>query len=89
MSAIFDGSFNCLILFIVSVDTFLLIEVNFSNLLTAVNASGRRSSSLVRMSFWYSKVHEINFSSSLKSTSFTLLIPSTSTLTVPSGNFNN
>ena len=31
----------------------------------------------------------MNFSLSLKSKIFTLLIPSTKTLTVPSGNFNN
>ena len=33
--------------------------------------------------------HFINFSSSLKSTIFTLLIPSTKTLTVPSGSFKS
>ena len=46
LSAIFDGSFNCLIVFIVSFETFLFIEVNFSNLLIAVAANGYKSSSL-------------------------------------------
>ena len=45
LSAICDGSLSCLMLFIVSFETFLLIEVNFSNLLTAVTAKGYKSSS--------------------------------------------
>ena len=64
LSAIFDGSLSCLMLFMVSVETFLFIEVSFSNLLTAVSARGSRSSSLTKISFWYSNVQEINFSSS-------------------------
>ena len=47
LSAICDGSFNCLILLIVSLETFLFIEVNFSSLLNAVAASGNKSSSAV------------------------------------------
>ena len=50
LSAICEGSFNCLIVFIVSLETFLLIEVSFSNLLRAVTASGYRSSSLLTTS---------------------------------------
>ena len=38
---------NFLILLIVSLETFLLIEVSFSNLLTAVIAKWYKSSSLV------------------------------------------
>ena len=51
LSAIWDGSFNCLIVLIVSLETFLLIDVNFSNLLNAVTASGNKSSSLEITSF--------------------------------------
>ena len=47
LSAILDGSFNSLIVLIVSLEIFLLIEVNFSNLLNAVTANGYRSSSLL------------------------------------------
>ena len=89
LSEILDGSLSSLILFIVSVEIFLFIEVSFSSLLTAVNAKGKRFSSFSNISFWYSNEHEINFSSSLKSTILTLFIPSTKTLTVPSGSFNN
>ena len=35
-----EGSFNCFIVFIVSLETFLLIVVNFSSLLIAVAANG-------------------------------------------------
>ena len=51
LSTILDGSFSCLILLIVSDEIFLLTDVNFSNLLTAVSARGNRSSSLVKTSF--------------------------------------
>ena len=47
LSAIFEASFNCLILFIVSVDNFLLIDVSFSNLLIAVSDKVVRSSFFV------------------------------------------
>jgi hypothetical protein len=40
------GSLSCLIVLIVSLETFLLIEVNFSNRLKAVAARGNKSSSL-------------------------------------------
>ena len=50
LSAIWEGSFNCLIELIVSLEIFLFIDVNFSNLLKAVAASGYRSSSLAMMS---------------------------------------
>ncbi len=46
LSAIFEGSLSCLIELIVSLEIFLFIEVNFSNLLTAVTAKGYKSSSL-------------------------------------------
>ena len=46
LSAIFEGSFSCLILLIVSEEIFMFIEVSFSNLLTAVYAKGNKSSSL-------------------------------------------
>ena len=46
LSAIWDGSFNCLILFIVSLEIFLFTAVSFSNLLKAVDANGNKSSSL-------------------------------------------
>ena len=51
LSAIGDGSLSCLIVLIVSLETFLLIEVNFSNRLKAVAASGYKSSSFVTTSF--------------------------------------
>ena len=51
LSAICDASVNFLILLIVSLETFLLIEVNFSNLLTAVIAKGIKSSSFVTTSW--------------------------------------
>ena len=44
LSAICDGSFSCLMVLIVSLEIFLFIEVNFSNLLTAVAARGYKSS---------------------------------------------
>ena len=50
LSAIFDGSFNCLIVFMVSLEIFLFIDVNFSNLLRAVAAKGNKSSSLFKTS---------------------------------------
>ena len=50
LSAIWDGSFSCLIAFMVSLEIFLLIDVSFSNLLKAVAANGNRSSSLERTS---------------------------------------
>ena len=50
LSAIWEGSFNCLIELIVSLEIFLFIEVNFSNLLNAVAAKGYRSSSLLTKS---------------------------------------
>ena len=40
LSAIWEGSFSCLIVLIVSFETFLLIEVSFSSLLIAVAAKG-------------------------------------------------
>ena len=89
MSAICDGSFNCFIVFIVSEDIFLLIEVNFSNLRTAVTAKGYKSSPSLISSLRCVKSQIINLSLSLKSKILTLFIPSTKTLTVPSGNFNN
>ena len=89
LSAIFDGSFNCLILLIVSEDIFLLTVVSFSNLFIAVKLKGSKSSSFDKISFWYSNEHYINLSSYLKSTILTLLVPSTNTLTVPSGSFSN
>ena len=46
LSALCDGSFNCLIVFMVSLEIFLFIDVNFSNLLKAVAAKGNKSSSL-------------------------------------------
>ena len=52
LSAICEGSFNCLIAFIVSLEIFLLIDVNFSNLRTAVAAKGNKSSSLLIMSLY-------------------------------------
>ena len=51
LSTILDGSFNCLILFIVSDEIFLFTAVSFSNLLTAVKAKGNKSSSLFITSF--------------------------------------
>ena len=89
LSTILEGSFNCFILLIVSEEIFLFTDVNFSNLLTAVSASGNRSSSLLKTSFCCSYEQVINFSSSLKSIILTLLIPSTKTLTVPSGSFRS
>ena len=50
LSAIWDGSLSCLIVLMVSLETFLLIEVNFSNLLKAVAASGYKFSSFVTTS---------------------------------------
>ena len=50
LSAIWDGSLSSLIVLIVSLETFLLIEVNFSSLLRAVAASGYKSSSFVTTS---------------------------------------
>ena len=50
LSAIWDGSFSCLIVLIVSLEIFLLIDVSFSSLLKAVAANGKRSSSLERTS---------------------------------------
>ena len=47
LSAICEGSFNCFIELIVSLEIFLLIDVNFSNLLKAVAAKGYKSSSLI------------------------------------------
>ena len=47
LSAICDGSFNCLIVFMVSLEIFLFIEVNFSNLLIAITDNEFRSSSLL------------------------------------------
>ncbi len=74
---------------IVSDDIFLLIDVSFSSLLTAVIAKGIKSSSVVNKSLLYSYEHVINFSSSLKSTNLTLFVPSAKTFTVPSGNFRS
>ena len=45
LSAICEGSFNCLILLMVSFEIFLFTDVNFSNLLSAVEANGYKSSS--------------------------------------------
>ena len=89
LSAMCDALVNFLILLIVSLDIFLLIEVSFSSLLTAVIANGIKSSSLVTTSCWWAYSQIINFSLSLKSKIFTLLLPSTKTFTVPSGNFSN
>ena len=50
LSPILEGSFNLLIVLIVSFEIFLLIEVNFSNLLKAVVAKGYKSSSFSIMS---------------------------------------
>jgi hypothetical protein len=44
LSAICEGSLSCFIVLIVSLETFLFIEVNFSNLLNAVTAKGYKSS---------------------------------------------
>ena len=85
LSAICEGSFNCLIAFIVSEDIFLFIDESFSNLLTAVTAKGYKSSPSLTSSFKVVKSHVINLSLSLKSKILTLLIPSTKTFTVPSG----
>ena len=74
---------------IVSLEIFLLIEVSFSNLLTAVTAKGYKSSSLLMISFKAVYSHVINFSLSLKSKILTRLIPSTKTFTFPSGNFKS
>ena len=57
LSEILDGSLSSLILFIVSVEIFLFIEVSFSSLLTAVNANGNKSSSFGIMSFKYVLSH--------------------------------
>ena len=89
LSAIWDGSFNCLIVLIVSLETFLFIEVNFSILLIAVTANGYKSSSPSITSLWGVKSQVINFSLSLKSIIFTLRTPSTKTFTVPSGSFKS
>ena len=59
------------------------------NNIKAVTASGYRSSSLFRTSLNGVNSQFINFSLSLKSKILTLLIPSTRTLTVPSGNFKS
>ena len=67
LSAICDASFNCLIVLIVSLEIFLLIEVSFSNLLSAVTAKGYNSSSLLVISFSVVNSHVMNFSLSLKS----------------------
>ena len=53
LSAIWEGSFNCLIVLIVSLEIFLFIEVSFSNLLKAVAASGNKSSSFGKISLKY------------------------------------
>ena len=53
LSAICDGSFNCLIVFTVSLDIFLFIEVSFSSLLKAVDANGNKSASLDKTSLKY------------------------------------
>ena len=54
LSAIFDGSFKIFILFIVSLEIFLLIDVNFSSFLTAERAVCIKSSSLFIRSLTFS-----------------------------------
>ena len=89
LSAIWDGSFNCFILLIVSEEIFLLIDVSFSNLLKAVTARGYKSSSSLMTSLWAVYSQTINLSLSLKSKILTLFMPSTKTFTVPSGNLRS
>ena len=74
---------------IVSLETFLFIDDSFSILLIAVTARGYKSSLSLITSLWGVKSQVINLSLSLKSKILTLLIPSTNTLTVPSGSLRS